>query len=218
MGVPDRAAWVAWLFAACRRAAPLPRGDMKTLLGKRRKHVLEVLIDEQLKYHRDRGDMARNADKTFASWGAGFFAAVWVCVLLELTATRLGWRPGWELFYGFLAIVLPAISAAVVGIRSYAELQLLAEQSHHMTDELKRAKARIQRLNLSRPMAAQDLGAETDAVATLMLQDLEGWARLSRSSRSKPNRERRPLLGVCYGLAVLLLWKKQTASHPGRQS
>jgi len=79
---------------------------MKTLLGKRRKHVLEVLIDEQLKYHRDRGDMARNADKTFASWGAGFFAAVWVCVLLELTATRLGWRPGWELFYGFLAIVL----------------------------------------------------------------------------------------------------------------
>ncbi|MGO9849078.1 MAG: hypothetical protein ACLPKT_21485, partial [Methylocella sp.] len=39
--------------------------------------------------------------------------------------------PGWELFYGFLAIVLPAISAAVVGIRSYAELQLLAEQSHH---------------------------------------------------------------------------------------
>jgi hypothetical protein len=27
-------------------------------------------------------------------------------------------------------------------------------------------------------MAAQDLGAETDAVATLMLQDLEGWARL----------------------------------------
>jgi len=178
MGAPDRAAWVAWLFAAYRRAAPLPRGDMTTLLGIRRKHVLEVLIDEQLKYHRDRGDMARSADKTFAGWGAGFFAAVWVCVLLELTATRLGWRAGWELFYGFLAIVLPAISAAVVGIRGYAELQLLAEQSHHMTDELKRAKARIKRLNLSRPMAAQDLGAETDAVATLMLQDLEGWARL----------------------------------------
>jgi hypothetical protein len=38
---------------------------------------------------------------------------------------------------GFFAIVLAAISAALVGFRSYAELPLLAEQSHHMKDELK---------------------------------------------------------------------------------
>jgi hypothetical protein len=33
-------------------------------------------------------------------------------------------------------------------------------------------------MGLDRPLAAQDLGAEATQVATLMLQDLEGWARL----------------------------------------
>jgi hypothetical protein len=66
------------------------------------------------------------------------------------------------------------------GLRAYAELQLLAEQSRHMEAELKRAKARVERLDPTRKLVSQDLGAEAAAVAILMLQDLEGWARLFR--------------------------------------
>ena len=72
------------------------------------------------------------------------------------------------------------ISAAFVAIRGYAELQLLAEQSRHMAAELKRAQSRVERLDMTQPLASQDLGGEAAAVATLMLQDLDGWARLFR--------------------------------------
>jgi len=45
---------------------------------------------------------------------------------------------------------------------------------------LTRAKARVIRLEMMRPLASQDLGAEVAGVTALMLQDLEGWARLFR--------------------------------------
>ena len=84
------------------------------------------------------------------------------------------------MIFGLLGTILPAVSAAFIGIRAYAELQLLAEQSHHMAAELERAQHRVERLDPNRPLASQDLGAEAASVATLMLQDLEGWAQLFR--------------------------------------
>jgi hypothetical protein len=97
--------------------------------------------------------------------------------LREVGGNRGGLGP-WLALFGFLAIVLAAISAALVGIRSYAELPLLAEQSHHMMHELKVAMARVEALHLACPMASQDLGDETYSVAKLMLRDLEGWGLL----------------------------------------
>lgn len=180
MGAPGRAAWVAWFFAAYRRTAPLPRGDMAAArLEGLHRDVLEGLIEEQSQYHKARGEMARPAGAFFERWGERIFLAVFlVFVPLELAATRFDWNPLLGRIFGFLAIAGPAVSASLVGIRSYAELQLLAEQSRHMRDELDEARSRIEQLNLARPMVSQDLGAETEAVATLMLQDLEGWARL----------------------------------------
>jgi hypothetical protein len=180
MGAPGRAAWVAKLFAAYERAAPFPRGSMAAQLhGALKNNVLADLIDEQLQYHRDRAAMARGAGETFERWGAGSFFAVFTVVLLKIAATCAGWSMAGPVF-GFLAIGVPAVSAAFVGIKSYAELQLLAEQSHHMELDLELAKARVERLDLGRPLASQDLGGEAEAVAALMLQDLEGWERLFR--------------------------------------
>jgi hypothetical protein len=186
---PDRAAWVAWVFAACQRAAPLPHGDAERLLPEAvDQGLVEGLIEEQLQYHRGRRDMARAADKTFETYGGWSFIAVIAAVLLKLAAIVLGWGSFYELLFGSLAVGFAAISAAFVGIRSYAELQLLGEQSHHMLDELQQAKARVERIrkDLPRPLAFQDLGAEAQRVAILMLQDLEGWARLFRGKAIEP--------------------------------
>ena len=84
------------------------------------------------------------------------------------------------MFFGLLATALPGVSAAFFGIRAYSELQLLAEQSHHMEEELRQASMRVERLAPARAMVSQDMGTEAVALATLMLQDLEGWARLFR--------------------------------------
>ena len=133
-------------------------------------------------------DMARAADKTFESCGGWSFIAVIAAVALKLAAIVRGWGSFYELLFGSLAIGFAAISAAFVGIRSYAELQLLGEQSHHMLDELLQAKARVERIrkDLPRPLAFQDLGAEAQRVAILMLEDLEGWARLFRGKAIEP--------------------------------
>ncbi len=55
-----------------------------------------------------------------------------------------------------------------------------------MLQELLHAKRRINRINLNRALAAEDIGAETQAVATLMLQDLEGWSRLFKVKAIEP--------------------------------
>jgi hypothetical protein len=186
-GRPDRAAWVAWLFAAEQRAAPLPRGQLsQAAQGRPRAAVLEELIAEQRAYHADRGKMAEAAGHTLERYGVSIFGAVLICVLAKLALADLWGLPNWAILFGFFATVLPGASAAFVGIRAYAELPLLAEQSRHMAAELERAHARVERLDTQRPLVSQDIGAEAAVVATLMLQDLDGWARLFRVKAMEP--------------------------------
>jgi hypothetical protein len=173
----DRACWVAWLYAAWQRAAPLPEGRVD---APARRADVKALIAEQIEYHTARRDMSDAAGHTFVQLGAWSFALVLVCVGLKITAVLTHSMHDSSLVLGLLATVLPGLSAAFVGIRAYAELQLLAEQSRHMLIELTHAEAHINRMNVGRAFAAQDLGVEGAQVATLMLQDLEGWARLFR--------------------------------------
>lgn len=179
--VTDRAAWVAWLFAADQRAAPLPRGKLAQAV--QNSASLDGLIAEQCDYHTTRRSMAEAAAHTLARWGERLFAAVLFCVVAKL----LVGLPSLAVFFGLFATVLPAVSAASVGIRAYAELQLLAERSRYMVAELERAQDRIGRVDKRRYFASQDLGAEAGAVATLMLQDLEGWAQLFRVKGIEPS-------------------------------
>lgn len=178
---PDHAAWVAWVFAAFQRAAPLPRGNVHAILPEAvDEGLVEGLIEEQREYHKGRHEMAREAGKKFELLGGWSFVGVLVAVVFKLLAVILKWNIVWEVLFNSLPTAFAAISAASVGIRSYAELQLLAEQSVHMQDELEEAKARIAGIEKNRPMSFHDFGAEAQTVAILMLQDLEGWARLFR--------------------------------------
>jgi hypothetical protein len=173
--------WVCWLFAASQRAAPLPQGEAVSATQHEpgREEVL-ALISEQLGYNDLREQRSRAASAIFERIGRATFGLVLICVVVKLALERLHPNEHLVLIFGLLATVLPGVSAAFVGLRSYAEWQLLAEQSKHMTKLLEQAMERVKRLDLSRPSVSQDLGAETLAVATLMLQDLEGWGRLFR--------------------------------------
>ncbi len=81
---------------------------------------------------------------------------------------------------GFVAVILPALSAAFVGIRGYAELELLADQSVQMQRLTAQAESRLQKLQLDAPLASQELGAEILRLAEGMLRDVKGWAQLFR--------------------------------------
>jgi hypothetical protein len=181
--VEDHGAWIGWLFAAEQRAAPFPQGDLASAArGAPRKAVLEELIEEQCRYHEQRREIADAAGGRLAQLGELLFIIVLVCLGAKLIVGNVLAMPGWAEPFGLLATVLPAFSAAFVGIRAYAELELLAEQSRHMVTSLSRARRRLEGLGLDtqRPFVSQDLAAEATAVATMMLQDLDGWARLFR--------------------------------------
>lgn len=183
----DRAAWVAWLFAAEQRAAPLPSGSLsQAASGEARTAVLQELVAEQKTYHVARERMARRSGRTLEHLGEALFWAVFGCVALRLVFVNVLVLPGWAALCAFLATVLPGLSAAFIGIRAYAEMQLLAEQSHHMAVELDHAYHRIERLNQHRVLVSQDIGSEAAMVAALMLQDLDGWARLFRVKAMEP--------------------------------
>jgi hypothetical protein len=174
----ERLAWVGWLFAAMQRAAPLPRGSIRNNAISR--ITLQHLIEEQLNYHRGRFRTDTRAAETFETMGSLVFLAVIACVVLKICAEAFDLSTNLVIILGLMATVLPAVSAALVGIRRYAELELLAEQSKHMIAELERSRERVARLNLRRPLVSQDLGVEAAAVAATMLGDLEGWGRLFR--------------------------------------
>jgi hypothetical protein len=179
--VPERGEWVAWLFAADQRAAPLPTGTLSdTAHGPLRRAILDDLIADQLSYHGTRALRDGHAGHRLAVIGETCFFLIFLVLLVKfcLALTDHGAATTWPL--GLLATILPVFSAAFVGIRAYSEAPLLAVQSRHMVAALKAARSRVERLGASRPLLSQDLGAEAAAVATIMLQDLDGWARLFR--------------------------------------
>lgn len=172
----DQLSWLGWLFSATQRAGPLPNGRIARESGRT---ILLNLLDEQLAYHQRREKKALTASRTFEWLSSWTFAAVLVCVAFKIFAELSG-HLGSAVGLGVTATALAGVSAAFVAIRGYAELPLLAEQSHHMIRELRSARLRVLRLDTSRPLVSQDLGVQAAAVATLMLQDLDGWGRLFR--------------------------------------
>ncbi|MGA1984145.1 MAG: hypothetical protein ABSG84_16980 [Acidobacteriaceae bacterium] len=173
----EQLSWVAWLFAATQRAGPLPQGRIARAESGRR--ILLNLLDEQLAYHRRREKKTMNASRMFERQSGWAFALVLFCVGVKIYAEVFE-HLGSAVLLGVTATALAGVSAALVAIRGYAELPLLAEQSHHMIRELGNARMRVSRLDTSRPLVSQDLGAQAAAVATSMLQDLDGWGRLFR--------------------------------------
>ncbi|WP_407050897.1 hypothetical protein [Methyloraptor flagellatus] len=182
----DPSGWVAWLFAAWQRGAPFAAGAISEDGLRHQSDTLAKLVAEQALYHRERHTVAHRASATLERTGVFLFLAVGVFVALKLLLghwTHDAHGGPWDriaLLLGWAATVLPAASAAFVGIRAYAELELLAVQSRHMEVELRHAAERVARIAGGRPLASQALGSEATAVTTLMLQDLEGWARLFR--------------------------------------
>ncbi|GEP01194.1 hypothetical protein [Methylobacterium haplocladii] len=184
-------AWVGWYFGAALRAAPLPAGD---LLGERlaaiREYLRVSLVQEQQLYHLDRRMRSRRVGRWLVQAGEYAFLATLILVVakLVLVAASAGHGTGDHahelhgliVLLGSLAAVLPAVSAAFVGIRAYAELELLEQQSARMIRVMDAAGARIDALNLARPLASQDLAAEVFEVSSEMLQDVGGWADLFR--------------------------------------
>jgi hypothetical protein len=178
----DRAAWLIWLFAAMLRAAPMLQGIFDPARCERARALIQRdLVEEQLHYHAGRQRQSDSAGRHFVRLGEALFFTVILVVLAKLVLLfRWNHLDGWIGVLGLFAAMLPAFAAASIGVRAYAELELLADQSRRMSAGMELGKKRIGAVCPARPLASQELGMEVLEVATLMLQDVDGWARLFR--------------------------------------
>jgi hypothetical protein len=176
-----RDAWVAWYFTAARRAAPLPEGGFTDAVMRRARAVGESLLLEQGAYHESRRIRSTQAARRLGNLGDWFFILTLVAVAIKLALLREG--GAYAGIAGVVCALLPAAAAGFVGIRAYAEFELLAHQSARMKAAMGAALADLDTLTLDRPLAAQELGAELYGVALSMLQDIAGWAQLFRMKK-----------------------------------
>ncbi len=178
----DRAAWLIWLFAAMLRAAPMPRGRFDAeRCNKARAMIERDLVNEQLDYHEGRQTQCERAGHCFVRVGEALFFIVVCVVVAKLVLLIFAERVDvWTALLGIAAAILPALAATFIGVRADAERELLADQSKRMRQGLELGRERIRHVKPARPLASQELGRETLEVAALMLQDVDGWARLFR--------------------------------------
>jgi len=162
----------------------MPTGRVDALwVAAARDAALGGLIDEQIGYHAARRTRSLGAAHWLATWGERLFVAVLVIVLVKLGLLwGLDIETGHQavLDLGLAGAIVPALSAALFGVRSYTELEMLAEQSKTMLIALHRARQQLQSLAPAAPLASQALGKELAALAILMLEELDGWNRMFR--------------------------------------
>jgi hypothetical protein len=175
-----RDTWVAWYFTALRRAAPLPQGRFGATVLDHARAVGLSLIAEQLAYHRQRRRRSAVAARRLGNWGEWLFIATWIGVVAKLVLLASGGDHVAATALGWAGAVLPAAAAAALGIRAYAEFELLAEQSARMEAVMRAVETDLKRVPIDRPLASQELGETLYTAAIAMLQDIAGWAQLFR--------------------------------------
>jgi hypothetical protein len=176
-----REGWVGWYFNALARAAPMVSGVIDPPRLEAIRHALRNgLLMGQVHYHGRNQPRSALAAARLGRCGEALFAITVVGVAVKLLLLWMQVLPGLTLFLGLLAAVLPATSAGFFVLRAYAELNLIADQSAAMLHELAEAAEALDSLDLTKPLASQDLAADGYALASTMLADVEGWARLFR--------------------------------------
>jgi hypothetical protein len=176
-----RQGWVGWYFNALARAAPMVSGVIDPPRLQAIRHALRNgLLMGQVHYHARNQPRSALAAARLGSWGQWLFVSTFAVVTVKLGLVIAGDSVGLAVFLGLLAALLPVISAGFFVLRAYAELNLVADQSAAMLHELAEAAEALDSLDLTKALASQDLAADCYALASTMLADVQGWARLFR--------------------------------------
>ncbi|MCA3586199.1 MAG: hypothetical protein IOD03_21355 [Methylocystis sp.] len=177
-----REGWVGWYFNALSRAAPMVSGLIDPPRLEAMRHALRNgLLMGQVHYHGRNQPRSTLAAARLVRAGEWLFLITVFVVAFKLLLLRMDVLSTVALFFGLLAALLPVISAGFFVLRAYAELNLVADQSAVMLHELAEAAEALDSLDLTKPLASQDLAADGYALASTMLADVEGWARLFRA-------------------------------------
>lgn len=149
------------------------------------KFIRKSWLAEQLKYHREKAEKAERMNKLTEMGGMIIFAIAIVAPLLHLVLFK---PVGLFHFFGeelekneklfeyiliFIALTLPAVGAAIVGIRTHMEYSRLAARSENMKTVLKRLNNRLEHVN-----DAETMKLLLREVEELVLMETQDWLTL----------------------------------------
>jgi hypothetical protein len=176
---PAQPSWSGWYARAILRAQPLFSGDLAELLTSARQ-TLAALVEDQRRYHAVNAGRLARLDLGLELAGVLFLGASIFNGLLFLYAKWRAW-PNLEIWSTWTlaaAIVLPAIAAAIYGVRLFGDFE----------DIVRRSRRTGRALQALQPLLDKDtrdlltLRARAGQAATSMLSDLEAW-RVAVESR-----------------------------------
>ncbi|MGH7561309.1 MAG: hypothetical protein ACRENB_09845 [Gemmatimonadales bacterium] len=166
--------WVDWFFRAAVREAGLLPVSLREELASTRALIAEAEIPHQIAYHEKTYHRNERSDRvyhnaTIVAFSLGFLLAV--SHLLEAIGVyRLPETP--HPWLGVAALVLPALGAALHGIRAQSEFEDTALRSYRTARQLEDARKRLLEVE---PLTVDTIGAPaTDAVA-IMSGELREW-------------------------------------------
>lgn len=176
---PPCEAWAAWYFAATQRADFLPRGKIAKRNEKAHR-IGKELVEEQRGYHRNRLERQQTAGERVSLAGLASFGVTLGLVLTPFVMKAFGMefaepKAKWmEFGVGLFS----ALSAALLGVRAYAEFFLLTRQSQLMLRALEEADRELDSIDPTAPLASRDLGRALFTLALEMMEDIKGWSQL----------------------------------------
>jgi hypothetical protein len=174
--------WMVKVFYEIWNSLPGMKGCQKEYCQQCKEFIQKHWIPDQIEFHRAKAHKSKRFSK-FLEWGGMviFFIALIVaiahCVFLS----------GHELHSGLsnllivFAIVLPAVGAAIGGIRSHWEYSRLEKRSRNMKTALADINDHFSYVNSPEALESLLRGAEE-----LMLRETQDWLMLMRFAELKP--------------------------------
>jgi hypothetical protein len=171
------ATWMHWHYQAIERAAGLPnvRLSMDYLMGVQNVWLKNV-IEDQIVYHKTTYVRYEQVHERLHSAGWALFVLTLMACSLHLLNDEFIRNPAASRWLVLATAFLPALSAALIAIRSQAEAQRLAMRSRAMEQNLEQ----IRRDFAALPTRAgegdsQRLRAGADRVTDLMVREMLDW-------------------------------------------
>lgn len=189
-------AWIDWIVPDVERSLGLPNTAVTPeYLAAVRRFLLQE-IDGQIGYHQVNAVRMDAMERRLGKFGEGMFWLVLVLGVLSITSNlgpdlHFPWSPHTDApgvedpnvayllgpLFDFLGVVLPALGAALFGVRALGEFSRLAKRSSGTGEALRRHRdgiAAIPEAQLTR----EALCAAADTAAKLMMSETADWRTL----------------------------------------
>ena len=171
--------WIYWHYRAVTRAAGLPKVKFDdAYLSTIRATFCDILIQGQIRYHKDNARDLSRIDRQLHLLANGMFSATFVaCALHFILSITMNPFSIWAgILLVMLNALLPAFGAAILAIRSQGEFHRIAQRSLAMVEELDELKLALYQISSrGNELNSQDMRRITDQTARLMINETLDW-------------------------------------------